>query len=361
MLTTAALSRGPESPFSLEEVDISDPLPNEVLVRLVATGICHTDLGSKAVSSTDSVAVYGHEGAGIVEKVGAGVSGIEVGNKVVLSYNSCGVCPRCVEGHRAYCRDFGSLNASGARPDGTTPVTQNGKDVWSSFFGQSSFARHAIATKENVVVVGDDVDLISAAPMGCGFQTGAGAVINVLSPKPDSSLVVFGSGGVGMAAIMAAHALGVETIIAVDLSADRRDLAFEIGATHVLDGADVDLIAHVKAITGEGASHAFDTTAVPSVVRTAAQALAPLGTLVLVGIGQPEIAFDVNDLIMSGKTVRGCIEGDAEAATLIPRLLEWQKDGKFPVDQIIRTYPFEKINDAVADAHGAVVKPVLVF
>jgi aryl-alcohol dehydrogenase len=359
--TTAALSYGPAEPFTLHTVELSPPRDNEVLVRLEAVGICHTDLGSKAFSPDGTPALFGHEGAGVIEAVGSAVSGLAVGQKVLMSYNSCGVCAQCSHGHRAYCEQFNMLNASGARPDGSTPVSIGGEPVRSAFFGQSSFARHAIATVENVVPVDDDVDLSLAAPMGCGFQTGAGAVVNVLRPTSASRVVVYGAGGVGMAAVMAARAMGAETVIAVDLSARRRELALEIGATHALDGADENLSDEMRKITGGGATHALDTTAVPAVITGAVQTLAPLGTLVLVGIGAPEVALNVLDLIGSGKTVRGCIEGDATPSELIPRLLAWQREGKFPVERIISTYPFEDINDAVADMREAVVKPVLRF
>ncbi|WP_067650560.1 NAD(P)-dependent alcohol dehydrogenase [Nocardia harenae] len=359
MHTTAALSYGPESPFTPARVELSDPRENEVLVRIVAAGICHTDLTSKAYSAPDTPAVYGHEGAGIVEAIGAAVTGIAVGDKVLISYNSCGSCARCAAGHRAYCANFGPLNAAGARPDGTTPVSIDGDPVWSAFFGQSSFAHHAIATAENVVVVDPEVDLRIAAPMGCGFQTGAGAVLNILRPQADSSVVVFGVGGVGMAAVMAARALGARTVIAVDLSAQRRELALEVGATHAIDGAADDLVAAITEITGGGASHALDTTAVPAVIANALAALDALGTLVTVGIGSPELTVNIVDLISNGKTVRGSIEGDANPAEMIPTLLNWHAEGKFPVEKIITVYPFEKINDAVADMHGHAIKPVL--
>ncbi|MGW8815914.1 NAD(P)-dependent alcohol dehydrogenase [Gordonia terrae] len=359
MQTSAALSLGPDGPFTVTTVDLSELRDREVLVRIEAVGICHTDLTSKAYSAADAPALYGHEGAGVVEAVGAGVTGVAPGNKVLISYDSCGQCSRCSGGHRSYCENFGPLNAAGSRLDGSTTVTIDGAPVFSSFFGQSSFAHHAIASAENVVVVDDDVDLLAAAPMGCGFQTGAGAVVNVLRPDETSSVVVFGTGGVGMAAIMAAHALGVPTVIAVDLAEDRRALALEVGATHALDGAAEDIVAQIVEITGGGATHALDTTAVPAVISNALTALTALGTLVTVGVGMPEVTINVMDLIGSGKTLRGCIEGDANPADLIPQLLRWHTDGKFPVDKIITVYPFEKINDAIAGMHESVIKPVL--
>ncbi|MFI1030202.1 NAD(P)-dependent alcohol dehydrogenase [Streptomyces sp. NPDC020951] len=326
MRTQAAVSHGPDTAFTIEDVEISDPRPDEILVRLTATGICHTDLATKAALPTGVPAVFGHEGAGVVESAGADVSGVKPGDRVVLSYNSCGICARCATGRRSYCERFEALNAAGRRPDGSATLTGRDGDEWSSFFGQSSFARHAIATRENVVVP-EDADLLTAAPMGCGFQTGAGSVVNVLRPGPDSSLVVFGTGGVGMAAIMAAAALGVGTVVAVGLSPQRLTLAAEVGATHTLDGAVEDVVGRIRDLTSGGATHAFDTTGVPSVVRDAALALAPLGSLALVALGTAEVSVDIRDLIGHGKTIRGTIEGDANPRDLIPRLLDWHTPG----------------------------------
>jgi len=358
--TRAAVSRGATGEFTIEDVELDDPRADEVLVRLVAAGVCHTDLISRGVPGDGTPAVFGHEGAGVVEAVGSAVTDVAVGDQVVLSFASCGTCARCRRGTPAYCVRFGQLNSSGARPDGSTVLRQDGTPVWSSFFGQSSFARHTVVARRNVVVVPPGIDLRSAAPMGCGFQTGAGAVVNVMRPEPDSSLVVFGTGGVGIAAVMAAGAVGVETVVAVDLSAHRRELAAELGATATVDGAAPDLLDRIRELTGGGADFAFDTTAVPTVIRTAARALGTLGELVLVGIGAPEATLDVAELVYAGKTVRGCIEGDADPHDLVPRLLAWQAEGRFPAERIVTPFPFEKINDAVAGA-GPLVKPVLTF
>ncbi|MEU9450220.1 NAD(P)-dependent alcohol dehydrogenase [Streptomyces sp. NPDC048277] len=361
MRTQAAVSYGPDTGFTIEDVEIADPRPDEILVRVTAAGICHTDLVTKAMMPAGVPAVYGHEGAGIVEATGAEVTDVRPGDRVVLSYNSCGTCGSCAAGSRAYCARFAALNNAGRRPDGSAALSLDGSDVWSSFFGQSSFARHAMATRENVVVVAADTDLVTAAPMGCGFQTGAGSVVNVLRPEPDSSLVVFGCGGVGLAAVMAANALGTGTVIAVDLAKQRRDLAAQLGATHTLDGADADLVERIRELTGGGATHAFDTTGVPAVVRNAALALGRLGSLVVVGLGAGDLNLDTMDLIGGGKTVRGSIEGDANPKELVPLLLSWQAEGRFPAERLITALPFERIDEAVARMRTDVVKPVLTF
>ena len=232
MRIQAAISASAEAPFEIAEVELDDPRRDEVLVELRAVGVCHSDLKMKAVwPAAISPIVLGHEGAGVVLSVGADVTGVRPGDQVVLSYRSCGSCPECAGGHRPYCRDFRTLNGIGTRPDGSPTMRRNGSRLYGSFFGQSSFASHALAYESNVVVVGDEIDPAVAAPLGCGVQTGAGTVLNVLAPPPESSLVVFGAGGVGLSAVMAAFASGVGTIVAVDPVAERRLLAEDLGAS----------------------------------------------------------------------------------------------------------------------------------
>lgn len=359
MHIVAAVSRGPHSEFTLEPADLSAPEPDEILVRIVATGICHTDLGMKAASAEGTPAVFGHEGAGVVVEVGTDITDVSPGDHVLLSYNSCGQCVSCIEGEPAYCRRFGLLNAAGTRPDGSSVLSQDGSPVWSSFFGQSSFASHVLTTRRNTVVVDSSVDLAHCAAMGCGFQTGASSVVNIMKPQPDSSVVVFGAGGVGCAAIMAAKALGVRTVVAVDLSEQRRVLAGEIGADSTLDGAAPDLHQQIVEITGGGATYAFDTTAVPAVVKAAALALAPGGLLVVVGVGPREVPIDITDLISNGKTIRGSIEGDADPQKFVPQLVDWYRAGRFPVDKIVTVFPFADFNDAVRSLSDGVIKAVV--
>jgi aryl-alcohol dehydrogenase len=363
MKIKAALSNGAEAPFELAEVELDEPRADEVLVKLSAAGVCHTDLTMKALwPQAMSPIVLGHEGAGVVEAVGPDVTGVRCGDRVLMSYRSCGACQECVVGHRTYCHDFRTLNALGSRPDGSTTMRRGNSAVYGSFFGQSSFASHALAYESNLVVVGDDVDLSVAAPLGCGVQTGAGAVLNVLRPTGDASLVVFGAGAVGLSAVMVAKVAGVGPIIAVDPVADRRRVATELGATATIDPARDDVVDAVRQLTGAGATHALDTTAIGAVINQAIVALAALGTLALVGVGTPEVAIDVQSVIGGGKTIRGTIEGDAVAQQFVPRLLALHAEGRLPLEKLIRTYEFDDIDTAVADAaSGATIKPVLMF
>ncbi|CPZ47951.1 Probable zinc-containing alcohol dehydrogenase [Mycobacteroides abscessus] len=323
MKVTAALSASPAAPFTLQELELDEPRSDEVLVKIHATGLCHTDLTFK--SQVPISAVLGHEGAGIVTAVGEAVSGISPGDHVVLSYRSCGSCRSCAAGERAYCSRSMRLNSAGVRADGSPTLSNNGTPVYGSFFGQSSFAQYALTGADNTVVVDPSIDLAVAAPLGCGFQTGAGAVLNVLSPEPDSRLVVFGAGGVGLAAVMAAKAQGVETIIAVDPVASRRAKATELGATQTVDPAMEDVAAMAR-----GATHALDTTANAGVIATALGLLRQRGVLVLVGLGAQPGPIDLNDLMLGGKVIRGCIEGDANPQEFIPELLQMHARGTSP-------------------------------
>ncbi len=240
MEITAAVARGASAPFSVERLTLMPPGADEVLVRIVASGICASDLTAKKNFPAEMPIVLGHEGAGVVEQVGANVKGVTVGDHVVVTFDSCGSCVRCEGGLPGYCEDWVGLNAG--RFGAESPLVNGEVPVVGGFFGQSSFASHVLASVRSLVVVDRDVDLAMIAGFACAIQTGAGTVANVLRPGSESSLVVFGVGGVGMAAVMAARALGVGTVVAVDLSAPRLDLARELGADFAIDG-DADDVA----------------------------------------------------------------------------------------------------------------------
>lgn len=365
MQITAAVLRSNHAPFSIETLSLDAPGVGEVLVKIVATGICHTDLVVRdGDMPTPTPVVLGHEGSGVVEAVGAGVTTVSPGDHVVLSYMSCGACRCCVTGQPSYCESIVALNFSGSRSDGTSPfVDAQGARVNGAFFGQSSFATYAVANIRNVVKVRNDVDLKLLGPLGCGLLTGAGAVINVLKPGPGSSLVVYGTGAVGLSAIMAAKSLGVMTIIAVDRNPQRLELALQLGAAHTINTQETaDIVGGVMSITGRGADFALETTAAPSVLRAGVDALAIPGTLGFVGAAAAgaQVELDMSSLML-GRRVLGIVEGDAVPEILIPHLIELYLAGRFPLDALIAFYPLVDINRAVADTEaGNVVKPVLV-
>lgn len=348
--------------FDIGEATLDEIRADEVRVRIVAAGLCHTDVGVlEGHIPWPLPAILGHEGAGIVEAVGEAVDKVAVGDRVVLSFGSCGQCPSCKAHDPAYCDAFIPLNFYGRRMDGSVTHTVDGAPASAPFFYQSSFATHAIAGQRNVVKVPDDLPLKLLAPLGCGLQTGAGAVLNRLKPEAGSSLVVFGLGAVGLSALMAGKVQGCTTLIAVDLSDSRLELAKSLGATHVLRGDDPDLQAKLKDISGGGLNYSVEATGVPAVMVSAVQALRTRGQAMLLGVaGAATIPFGSD--ILRGITIHSSIEGDSDPDVMIPRLIDLYRQGQFPFDRMIATFPFHDINAAVAASHdGSAIKPVLLI
>ena len=324
MKTTVAIINQQGGDFVFEEVDLEGPRADEVLVRIVATGLCHSDITMKGFLPEEMFPnVFGHEGSGVVEEVGADVSGIQVGDHVLLSFRSCRTCDKCTSGLVGYCDSTLIINYMGMRMDGSTTYTRDGSPVFGSFFGQSSFSQHAIAYADNVVVVDKSLDLTTFAPYGCGFQTGAGTVLNVLQPGPTDSLVVYGVGAVGLAALAAAATLETGPVVAVDLMPSRLEAAARFGAIGVnpAELGETTVVDRVKELTGGGATYGIDTTAVPAVVKQAQQSLGIRGTLIVLGLGAEEYVIDAIDMLQNGKIVKGSIEGDSDPQEMVPRLI----------------------------------------
>lgn len=357
--------RAAQSPVSIEDVDVADLLPGEVLVEIVGSGVCHTDLGVIAAPGEGQTPiVLGHEGSGVVAQAGGDVSDVAVGDHVVISYAHCGVCDHCTGGLPQHCRQFMALNLVGAREDGTTPFSQDGQPVLGSWFGQSSWGRHAVVAQQNLVKVDSDVPLELLGPLGCGIQTGAGAVLNTLDPAPGSSIAVFGVGAVGLSAVMAAVAAGCETVVAVDIDDDHLASAIELGATHTVNSATQDPAAAIVEITGGvGAAYSVDCIGLPAVVRAALECLQTPGVCASVGFqGIPnEMTIDQGHLLF-GRSLVGVIEGDAVPREFIPRMIDLYRQGRFPFDKLIETFDFANVNAAIDAAHaGRVRKAVLTF
>ncbi len=367
LTTTAAVARSANAPFTIEQVTVDGPRAGEVLVRIAGVGVCHTDLVFRdQFDAFAKPAVLGHEGAGVIEAIGEGVEGLAVGDQVVLGFSSCGGCPRCDEHLPSYCVNFVPLNYAGFRlEDGTSGHTVDGARLSSHFFGQSSFATLAVTRARNVVKVGDTaLPLALLGPLGCGFQTGAGAVLKSMAVKAGSALIVFGGGPVGLAAVMAGRIAQAAQVILVEPVAARREIALEIGATHVIDPAAGDVGTAIRAIVPLGVDAALDTTGNVGVIETGLANLAAHGVIGLVGVPKDMTAsFSVNiaALMTPGHRILGIIEGDSEPQTFIPELLAYQAAGLFPFDKLIRTYPLAEINAAIeAQARGEVIKVVLV-
>jgi aryl-alcohol dehydrogenase len=366
---TAAIVRSAGAPFVIEALELDEPQPHEVLVRIAGTGLCHTDLVAQAGAFPLSLpAVLGHEGAGVVEQVGSEVRRFKPGDRVAMSFLSCGHCASCADHAPAYCHRMPMLNYAGVRTDGSRSLREvsSAQAVSGSFFGQSSFASHALASERNLVLVPEAVPLEIAGILGCGVQTGAGAVMRSMACRPGSSLVVLGGGAVGLSAVMAAVVQGCRQIIVVEPHAARRSLALSLGATQVIDPKGVDDLAQaVRALLSDGANYVFDTTGLPVVVNAAVAMLAPRGTFGYVGVPPFDaMAMPLPGTLLGnmqgGFTFRGIIEGDSDPEVFIPELMALYLAGQFPFDKLVTRYPLADINRAVRDQHeGLCVKPVL--
>ena len=365
MKIQAALAHANNSPLSIEEIDLVEPGPNDILVRVVASGICHTDMTVQNKVPLPWPAVLGHEGAGIVEKVGANIKKVAVGDSVLMTTASCGVCENCVEGQPSYCTSFRDINMSGGYcADGSCSHSQHSKPVFGRFFGQSSFASYALTTERSIIKIDSDLPLPLMAPLGCGFQTGAAAVFNTLEVRAGTSIAIFGAGAVGLSAVMAAKISGCSQIIAVDVVPSRIALAQELGATHVVNAGEENVIERIQEITGGGASYSVDASGIPAVMSQAIDALGFKGVAALVGIvgGEASVTFNPTILQSRCQSIRGSIMAGVNGVpeVFVPKLIAYWRAGKFPIEKMVKFYDFEDINQAIHDAEdGSCIKPVL--
>ena len=352
--------------LSLEEVELAPPKATEVLVKTIACGVCHTD--AAALYSFIPVTlpiVLGHEGVGIIEDVGSEVTTLKKGDRVILSFPSCGKCDYCIENHPYACDNLNTLFFDGTYNDGTKRLSQNGTAI-SSFFGQGAFADHVIVDARNAVkvAVDSDDDLANLCSLGCGVQTGAGAVLNRINPKEGSSIAVFGCGGVGISAIMAAAIAGCSTIIGVDIVSARLELAKDLGATHVINSRETNPVTEIKRITKGGVHYSVESSGIASVTLQALGCLRRKGMAVLLSVtGPEEISIPLEALFMNPSvTLAGVCEGCSNPQTFIPELVNYYKEGRLPVDKLNKFYDFRDIEQAFKDSHdGVAVKPILRF
>ena len=365
MKITAAVLREPTAPFEIEELELEAPRDDEVLVRMVGAGLCHTDLLSREwpPEMFPGPIVYGHEGSGIVESVGSAVTGVEPGDHVVLSFDSCGSCAGCRRVGPFACSEFLPLNLAPNRRDGSSSLTDAaGRPVGSHFFGQSSLASHAVVAARSVVEVDKSFALERLGPLGCGIQTGAGAILNTLDVEEGASVAIYGVGSLGLSAVMAAKVAGAGQIIAVDRHPSRLDLAVRYGATVQVSGTPDEILEAVREASGGGTDYSFDSTGVAVITRIAFEALNNTGTMSMAGVGgDAKLVFDYRSLI-SPRTIKGVVEGNSTTTEFIPLLAQLNAEGKFPFDELITPYRLDQINEAEHASHtGAVIKPVFLF
>lgn len=357
----AAVFRDTSMKPSIETLQLSGPGEGEILVKLTAAGICHTDLKTASTEGrSPRPVVLGHEGAGVVEAVGPGVSDMQEGDHVVMSFGSCGRCPSCLDAEPALCYDADHFGCT--RDDGSFYLQGEDGPVHGDFFNQSSFATHAIAKRRGLVKVRKDAPLEILGPLGCGIQTGAGAVLNVFGIKPGQSLAVFGAGSLGLSAVMAAKIAGAGQIIAVDVHPNRLQLAVELGADHVIRAEGGSVREKILSILEHGVDYAFDTSTISAVMLDALSCLAPRGTF---GYAAPPddsagiLAVPMRPLMLGQKIV-GILEGNSNPEVFIPQLVEYHMQGKFPFDRLVKFYPFDDIEQAFHDSEaGTTIKPIL--
>lgn len=362
MEITGAVVKEKGGDFVLTKLRQEEPRDNEVRIKIVATGTCHTDMAARdlLLASPTIPMILGHEGAGIVDKVGEKVTKVKKGDHVVLTFGYCGKCLNCERGLPAYCYNFFGLNFGGCRLDGSHSHFHGETPINDNFFSQSSFATYAIATENNVVKVSKDVPLEILGPLGCGIQTGAGSIINSLKPVAGSSIIISGIGAVGLAAVMAANAIGCTTIVALDINPSRLKLAVELGATHTINSLNEDVPSKLKDYLGVGADYGFDTTGRNDVINNVLSGLAPRGKCGIVGVAEKPLEIDMNTFVAKGLQIMGIIEGDSVPDVFIPSMIKLYQQGKFPFDKLIKAYSFEDINQAISDSEtGKTIKPII--
>ncbi|KAL3457461.1 chaperonin 10-like protein [Aspergillus heterothallicus] len=349
--TQALVSREVNVAPKLEEIILDAIQADEVLVEIHATGICHTDFSCMN---------------GTLPAVGSNVKHVTKNDRVLLSFDHCGSCTQCDEGHPAYCNEWVARNFSQKRPDGTTTLASgDGSKIHGNFFGQSSFARHTIVSSASVVKVPAETRLDLFSPLGCGIQTGAGAILNTLDVQAGKSVAIFGVGSVGMSAVMAAKLRDAQIIIAVDLQPQRLELAKKLGATHTVIGSDPDVVAQIQKISGKnGVDYSVDCAGIPQVVEKALDCLGTRGKGATVGAPTPGVraGVDVFSHLVMGRQYLGCCEGDSNTQTFLPYLIEQHAQGRFPLDEMVTYYPVAEYERAFKEVkEGKALKGVLLW
>ncbi|KAM0786916.1 hypothetical protein ACM66B_002340 [Microbotryomycetes sp. NB124-2] len=353
-------------PFKRSKVVLDDPLDDEILVEIAASGICHTDftVAKGLLPGASYPVILGHEGSGKVVSTGKAVKNLASGDLVLLSFAFCDQCKACNAQTPHACEKWGYLNFGKFRSNGSREVgtLEDGTRVHGAFFGQSSFGKHALAKATSCVKVAPGTDLQSLAPMGCGMQTGAGAVMLVAKPKPDQSVLISGTGSVGFAALFAAKELGVATIV-VDMNDARLELARRLGASHTINPGKSDTVQEVMKFTNErGADFAIECSGNVHAAKAAFMSMALQGIQVQVGdSGIGELALPLGAFLQGLKTIVGCVEGNCDPRKLVPQLVTLVKAGKFPLAEISTKYEWADFEQAERDAHaGKIIKGILV-
>jgi aryl-alcohol dehydrogenase len=364
MKIEAAVVREGKGDFKIETLELAEPSDDQILIKIVGVGLCHTDLTCRdQLYPVPLPMVFGHEGSGVVEKVGKNVTKVEPGDHVVLTFYTCGKCDACLTGDPTSCINSFGPNFMGRAVDGSCTIhDHDGGEVGCSFFGQSSFATHALAYERNTIKVTKDAPLDLLGPLGCGVQTGAGSVLNALNPPAGSAIAVFGAGAVGLSAVMGAVVANCTTIISIDVNPERLELAKELGATHTLNALEVDPVEEIQKLTGgAGIAYVLETSGVGPVLSQAIMSSCVGGEVGIVGAPAmgTTIPLDINHMLFNRK-LRGIVEGESNSDIFIPRLISLYQQGKFPFDKLIKFYDLDQINEAAEDSEkGTTLKAIM--
>ena len=363
----AAVLEAPAKDLVVDRVEIQEPRSGEVLVRLAASGVCHSDLHViHGTQTTPLPVVLGHEGAGVVESVGPNVTRVKVGDHVVLSWTPyCGQCAYCQSGHPNLCEVVYATMGNGTLFDGTSRLSRAGKPLYHYSF-ISSFAQYSVVPESGCVVIEPDIPLDKAALVGCAVMTGVGAAINTAHVHPGSAVAVIGAGGVGLNAIQGARLAGAAPIIAVDVNPAKLALARTFGATHVVNAAEVNAVATIRDLTkGMGADYTFEAVGRPETMRQCWEMARPGGTVVMVGIAPEgsELALPANRIVREERRLVGSFYGSARPHIDMPMILNLYTAGKLMLDELVtHRFSLEQINEAVHTLEsGEAVRPVIIY
>ncbi len=367
MKAKAAVLHGVGQKLDVREVEVASPQPGEVLVRMAAGGVCHSDLHVMTGHLTASLpAILGHEGSGVVADVAPGVTSLKPGDHVLPLWRlSCGECEYCANGRPALCAAGMQIRMTGRLADGTSRFSLDGKEI-KHFAGVSTFSEYSVIPERAVLKIPNDIPLEKAALLGCAVITGVGAVINCARVKPGSTVAVFGTGGVGLNVVQGAAIAGAEKIIAVDLLDNKLEFARKFGATHAVNASTGEPVERIRALTGgRGVDYAFEVVGLPKTVRQAYDSLAKRGMAIAVGVSPTtsEVSVPLLPLVFEERVLTGSIYGSAVPKVDIPRLIDLYRAGKLKLDELLtRSYPLTQINAAYeALERGEVARSVVTF
>ena len=369
MEVKAAVAFGAGKPLSIETVELSPPREGEVLVEIKATGVCHTDAYTLSGADPEGLfpTILGHEGAGIVAEVGAGVTSVKPGDRVIPLYTpECRQCAYCLSQKTNLCQAIRSTQGQGVMPDGTSRFALNGKQLY-HYMGTSTFANYTVLPEIAVAKIRADAPLDKVCLIGCGVTTGLGAVINTAKVEPGANVVVFGLGGIGLNVIQGAKMVGASKIVGVDLNPDKRALAEQYGMTDFVNPREIegDLVAYLVELTNGGADYSFECIGNVEVMRQALECCHKgWGVSTIIGVaGAGEEIRTRPFQLVTGRVWQGSAFGGARGRTDVPKIVDWYMEGKINIDDLVtHIMPIEQINDAFALMHkGESIRSVVTF